>query len=507
MKIRHLPTGLLPAVILPALLVLSGCNLAPHYDRPTIAAPAAFKEAPVASIPSANWAPAQPQDESQRGKWWTIYGDPILNGLEEPLQVSNQTIIAAEANLRAARASVVAARSALFPVVTASPSFARVRSSQTLGTVTTAATPGTAPSPTGVTGTSSQSVLNEYSLPVQASYEVDLWGRVRNSIAASERSAEASAADLATALLSTQAEMAQDYFQLRALDAERSILDDTVGTYRQARDIVGTLFDSGIDSDEDVTRAQNQLDTAIAQATDTRVARAAYEHAIAVLLGKAPADFPLAAAPLTGQPPAVPAGVPSGLLERRPDIAAAERRVAAANSQIGVARAAYYPSLTLSAAGGWESTSLSQWFSLPSRFWSVGPELAGTLFDGGARRAATDQAKALRDQAVANYRETVLTAFQAVEDNLAALQILQREVVQEHTAVESSRHLLDLANNRFQIGIDSYVNVVTAQTALLSDRETEVQVQLRQMAASVSLVAALGGGWNPSRLNAPLPSG
>jgi NodT family efflux transporter outer membrane factor (OMF) lipoprotein len=481
----------LPPVFLAIVLGTAGCNLAPHYARPSIDAPRQFRESPPPSADAAaGWGTARPNDADARGRWWELYGDPSLNALEEQVELSNQTIRAAEANFRAARAAVASARSALFPTITTTPSFTRTRTSQNLK----AATGGTPAANT-------PALVNEYSLPIDASYEIDFWGRIRNGLAASRASAEASAADLATARLSTQAELAQDYFQVRAIDAEKQILDDTVASYRESLAETSALYRSGIDSEEDVARAQTQLNTAIAQATDFGVARAAYEHAIAVLIGKSPAGFALAVSPFTARPPSVPVGLPSNLLERRPDIAAAERRAAAANAEIGVARSAYFPKLLLGAAGGWQSSESSSWFDWPSRFWSLGPELAATLFDGGARRAQTEEARAAFDAAAANYRQTVLGAFQAVEDNLAALRVLDQEVKEQRTAVDSSRHLLDLANTRFKTGIDSYLNVITAQAALLSNRETEVQLQLRQMIASVSLVKAVGGGWTNTQLD------
>jgi NodT family efflux transporter outer membrane factor (OMF) lipoprotein len=464
----------------------AACNIAPKYSRPSVQTPSGFREVSSPAARGVAWTQARPGEEAMGGRWWKIYNDPGLDSLEEQVQVSNQTMVAAEANFRAARAAADSARSALFPAIGAAPSINRMRSSQTWNV-----TPGT----------SAPSIIsNEYSLPIETSYEIDVWHRVRNSASAGALAAQASAADLATALLGTQAELASDYFQLRALDAERSILDDTVASYRRTLEMTSTLFRTGIYSEEDLARAQTQFDTAVAQDTDIGVARSAYEHAIAVLIGKPPADFSLPVLPLAAAPPPIPVGLPSELLQRRPDIAAAERRVAAANAQIGIARAAYYPSLIIGATGGWESYGSSQWFEWPSRFWSVGPELAGTLFDGGARRAQTEEARAGFDQAVANYRQTVLGAFQAVEDNLAALRILEQEVGQQRTAVEASRHLLDLATTRYKTGIDSYLNVATAQTELLSNRQAEVQIQLRQMTCSVSLVMALGGGWNVSEL-------
>ncbi|MGC2660806.1 MAG: efflux transporter outer membrane subunit [Bryobacteraceae bacterium] len=507
-----------------AALVLASCNPAPKYSKPPAPAPTAYKETAPPEYKEGNgWKLAEPVDDKLRGKWWEIYNDPQLNALEEQVAGANQTIIAAEANYRVAKALVVSARSQLFPTISASPSYANSRFSQTskassvttTGGTTSSGSTGTTTTGTGTTGTgttgtttgtgtagnsSVKGAVNEYSLPFEASYTVDFWHRIRNQIAANAYAAQSSAADIGTAILSAQAQLADDYFQVRSLDTQRKILDDTVASYRQALELTRNLFNVGIDSDLDVAQAQTQLDTSIAQQTDLGVARATYEHAIAVLTGKPPADFALAVAPFNPNPPQVPVGVPSSLLERRPDIASAERTVASANASIGVARAAFYPNLTLSASGGFQTTSFTQWFNWPSRFWSVGPQLAQTLFDGGARRALNEEAQAQYDASVANYRETVLSAFQAVEDNLVSLRVLSQEAVQEHTAVLSAEHYLDLALTRYKTGVDSYLTVITAQTALLTNRETEVGVQLRQMTASVGLIEALGGGWDPNSL-------
>ena len=381
-----------------------------------------------------------------------MYKDPQLNALEAQVRMSNQSIIAAEANFRAARALVQSARSALFPLVTAAPSYTNSRFSSTAGSSAALVTGTTNSTGTGVGGRAS-SVINDFSLPIDVSYTVDLWHKVRNTIAANAASAQASAADIATALLSTQAELAQDYFEVRALDAEREVFRQTLDSYRRTYDLTVTLFQAGIDSDEDVAQARTQLDTATAQATDVGVSRAQYEHAIATLIGKPAAEFALPVAEFVPKPPPVPVALPSELLERRPDVAALERQIAAANAQIGVARAAYYPNLTLSASGGFESSSFVQWFTWPSRFWSVGPTLAQTLFDAGARRAATDQAQASYDASVANYRQTVLTDFQAVEDNLSTLRILAQEVGEQQAAIRSSSQYLDLALTRYKSGI------------------------------------------------------
>ncbi|HVU36312.1 MAG TPA: efflux transporter outer membrane subunit [Opitutaceae bacterium] len=475
------------AGLIGAVLGLAGCNLAPKYTRPAADVPAQYREATAPD--GVVWSPARPHDQAPRGAWWEAYADPELNELERQVRVSNETIKAAEANFRIARAAALSARSALWPTVSAAPSYTRSHASRTLESAS-----GSRPS------ASAPGAVDDFSLPFDLSYELDLWGRVRNSAAASGAAAQASAADLATATLSLQAELAQDYFEIRALDAERSIFDDTVRSYRESLQETQALYHSGIDSQEEVARAETQLNTAVAQATDLGVARAAYEHAIAVLVGKAPSQFRLAVAPLTARPPVTPAGLPSDLLLRRPDIAAAERRVAAANAQIGIARTAWFPRLTLGATGGWQSSSAAQWFEWPSRFWSVGPQLAAVLFDVGGRRAASEQARAAFDAATANYRQAVLGAFEGVEDNLAAERILDDEARQQRVAVQSSQQLLDLANTRFRLGIDSYLNVISAQTTLLSNRQTEVQIQLRQMLASIALVKSLGGGWNVSEL-------
>jgi NodT family efflux transporter outer membrane factor (OMF) lipoprotein len=520
-------------------LLLAGCNPAPRYAKPPATTPVAFKEAiPTEFKEGGGWKIAQPGDDKLGGNWWTVYSDPQLSALEEKVATSNQTVLQAEANFRAARALVVSSRSQLFPTLTAGPGYTNARSSATSrGIVTTGGsttttttttgntgtgTTGTGTSGTGTTGTGTNGtgtgtssgttngtaslpnsgVINNFSLPFDVSYTVDLWHKVRNTVAANEYSAQASAADLATSRLSIQAEVGQDYFEVRALDAERKIYEDTVANYRQQLQLIETLFNAGIDSDEDVAQAQTQLDTATAQLTDLGVSRATYEHALAVLTGQPPEGFALPPAPFVPKPPEVPVAVPSVLLERRPDIAGAERRVASANAQIGVARAAYYPDLTLSAAGGFQTSQFLEWFNWPSRFWSLGPSLSETLFDVGARRGATEQAEANYDAAVASYRGTVLTAFQAVEDNLSTLRILSQEVVQEHTAVNSANRYLDLSLTRFRNGVDSYLNVITAENTLLTNRQTEVQIELRQMTASVSLVMALGGGWD----NRQLPS-
>ena len=342
-------------------------------------------------------------------------------------------------------------------------------------------------------------VIDNFSFPFDASYTVDLWHRVRNTVAANAYSAQASAADIASSRIS-QAEVAQDYFEVRALNAQRKIYEDTVANYRHELKLVQTLCSAGIDSDEEVSQAQTQLDSATAQLTDVGVSRANFEHALAVLTGQRPSGFSLPVAPFDPKPPEVPLALPSVLLERRPDVASAERRIAAANAQSAVGRAAYYPNLALNASAGLQTSHFTQWFTWSSRFWSLGPTLSQTLFEVGGLRGVTEQAQANYDAAVASYRCTVRSAFQAVEDNLSTLRILSQEVIEEQTAVNSAGRYVRLSQSRFRAGVDSYLNVITAQNALLTNRQTELQIQLRQMTASVSLVMALGGGWDPAQI-------
>lgn len=499
-------------------LALCACNPASKYIRPTVPVPAAYKEsAPDQFKEGVGWKVASPSDDRIRPKWWEMYNDVALNRLEEQVAISNQTVIQAEANFRSARALVAQARSALFPTIGGSASYSRQHFPTTSrGYAVFSSTPGTSGSTTSgsttggttttTTGSSTSSggagigSFNEYSVAADISYSLDFWHRIRNTIAANRFAAQASAADVATALLTTQADLAQDYFEVRALDAEEGVLQDMLRNYRRTLELTESLFNTGIDSDLDVAEAKASFQTATAQATDVGVARAQYEHAIATLIGKPPAEFSLPVAPFLPNPPAAPIALPSEILQRRPDIAAAERLVAQQNAEIGVARAAYYPSVTLSASGGFESSSISNWLTWPARLWSLGPSLSETLLDFGARRAAVQESEAAYDAAAASYRQTVLSDFQAVEDNLAGLRILAAEVGQYHEAVESAAHYLDLSTELYRTGVDSYLNVVTAQNTLLTDRVTEVQAQLRRMAASVSLIMALGGGWDISQL-------
>lgn len=476
------------AVSLLGLILFKGCDKAPKYAKPTVPTPPSYKEiTPESFKETDNWKFAQPKDDVIRGTWWEMFNDPQLNALEEQVNISNQSIALADANFRAARAVVKESRSQYFPTVTTSPSIIRSRQSA-------------ATSQSNIAG---GRTLIDYSLPFDASWEPDLWGRIRNTVKVSASEAQATAADLVNVRLSVEAELAFDYYQLRALDAQKALLDSTVVAFQQQLELTRVRFQTGIASDEDVALAETQLATTQAQATDIGIVRAQLEHAIAMLTGQPASTFSLPFARMEAAPPPIPLGVPSQLLERRPDIAAAERRVAEANAEIGVTKAAFFPTLTLSAAAGLESTSIATWFTWPARFFSVGPTLAQTLFDKGKRSAVTEQARAQYDGTVAVYRQTVLTAFQEVEDNLAALRILSRELEQQNAAVASAQRTLSLANERYTSGIDSYLNVITAQTALLSNQRTAETLQMEQMTASVQLIKALGGGWNASQLPSP----
>ena len=472
-------------VSLIALVLFKSCDKAPKYVKPTVATPPAYKElSPDTFKETKDWKFARPNDAVIRGKWWEMFNDSQLNNLEEQANVANQNIAFADANFRVARALVRESRSQYFPTVTTSPSI--IASRQSGAATHSNVSPG-------------RQAVN-YTLPFDATWEPDFWGRIRNTVIASASEAQASAADLQNVRLSIEAELAFDYYQLRSLDAEQRLLDTTIAAYQQQLDLTHVRFETGIASDEDVAQAETQLKTTQAQATDLGIQRAQLEHAIAVLTGQAASTFSLSNTAVEEVPPAIPVGLPSQLLERRPDIAAAERRVAEANAEIGVTRAAFYPSLTLGATAGFESTSIASWFTWPARFFSLGPTLSQTLFDKGRRAAATEAARAQYDGTVASYRQTVLTAFQEVEDNLAALRILSRELDEQNAAVNASQRALLLSNERYKAGIDSYLNVITAQTTLLNNQRTAVSLQTQQMTASVQLIKALGGGWNESEL-------
>jgi NodT family efflux transporter outer membrane factor (OMF) lipoprotein len=474
-----------PAIIIIAAAALaSGCAVGPAYHRPDVPSSGAFKEAPPDG-----WKEAQPNDAIPRGRWWELYHDPQLNALEEQVNISNQNVLAALARYQEARDQIRIARSSLYPTVTASPSISVVH------TATTAAR-------SGVVSTGSATVV-DYALPVNFSYQADVWGGIRSGVNAATATAQASAADLENARLTYQSQLAEMYFELHGLDGDVDLLQRTVTLYEQSLKLTQDRFELGVVSGADVAQAKTQLATTRAQLVDLGVARAQYEHAIAVLVGKPPADVTIDSQVLTMPPPPIPIGVPSALMERRPDITRQERTVAAANAQIGVATAALYPVLSLVASGGFESTSLAKWFTLPSRFWSVGPELAATLFDAGKRRAQVNLTEAQYDEQVANYRQTVLTAFQQVEDQLAALRILEQETAAERDAAEAAAEALDIANAQYTAGTTDYLQVITTQSAALQAQKALIDVLTRRLTASVLLVEALGGGWDVSQLPSP----
>ena len=473
---------------------LTGCNVGPKYHSPPVNPPAAYKELTPDDYKNTDgWKVAQPKDDALRGKWWEIFGDPQLNALEEKVNVSNQNIAAAAASFFAARALVKEARSQLFPTVTTTPAITVQRPSATVSS-------GKA----GGSTSSSTGTFTDSTFPFDATWQPDLFGRIRNTIKSAAYAAQASAADLENTRLTVQADLAIDYFELRGQDALKQLLDSTVVTYQQSLDFTKAQYETGIGADEAVAEAETQLEATQAQDVALGIQRAQFEHAIAMLAGQPASTFSLPVEPLTSSPPAIPIGVPSQLLERRPDIAEAERLMAQANAQIGIARAAYYPTVTLSAAAGLESSVIASWFTWPSRFFSVGPAAAETIFDAGLRRATMEQFRAQYDETVANYRQTVLTAFQQVEDNLASLRILSGELQYQDRAVKSAQKTLAIAQDRYKLGIDPYLNVLTAQTGLLSNQETAVNLRIQQMMASGGLIEALGGGWNSSQL--PLPA-
>jgi NodT family efflux transporter outer membrane factor (OMF) lipoprotein len=467
------------------VVMLNGCMVGPKYGRPTVESPPAYKEQTARDAhESGEWKKAQPSETITRGKWWEVFHDSSLNALEERVNISNQNLKTAEAQFRQARAAVRLNRAGFYPTVTAGPTVTISHPS-----VNRSFRPSTT-APT----------FADYVLSGDLSYEIDAWGRVRRMVEESVSNAQASAADLETLRLSAQSDLAVDYFMLRGLDAERQLLESTVAAYQKSLELTTNRHNNGVASGVDVAQAKTQLETTRAQLVDLGVQRAQLEHAIALLVGAPASSFSIPPSPISGPPPQIPAGVPSELLERRPDIAAAERSVAAANAGIGVAKAAYYPVLSLVASLGFESTHVANWFSWPSHLWSVGPSLIQTVFDGGRRHAASDQAQAVYDATVATYRESVLTAFQQVEDNLAALRVLAEEAQAQDSAVKAAEKSLDLSVNRYKGGIATYLEVALAQAAALANQRTSVDILNRQMTASVLLIKALGGGWDTSRL-------
>jgi NodT family efflux transporter outer membrane factor (OMF) lipoprotein len=474
----HLPVELL--LLVAGVLSVAGCSVGPKYKTPTATAqmPPAYKE-------MGDWKTAQPNDQNLGGNWWEIFQDSQLNDLEQQINVSNQNLKAATAQYQQARAVLRYNRADYYPTLTADPSAARERFSANRSPRN--------PTFNGVT-------FYDFTVPLNLSYETNAWGRVSRNVEFYREQAQVSAADLAVVNLSMHAELAVDYFAARALDAEEKLLLDTVKQYEQALQLNEDRYHGGIASEVEVEQARTILETTRAQAVDVGVARAQYEHAVAVLIGKPPANFGLPPLPLTTPPPPIPVGVPSELLERRPDIAAAERQVAGANTQIGLAKLAYYPLINLTASGGFDSGAITTLLQGPSAIWSVGAAAAFTVFDVGRRRALSDEAKTGYDYTVANYRQTALTAFQQVEDNLAALRILEQEAGVQAGAVQAAERSLDLSVTRYEGGVTSYLEVITAQNAALADELTAVNILGRRMASAVLLVQALGGGWDRSSL-------
>ena len=455
---------------------LAGCAAGPDYVRPQLEAPAQFKE-------MQGWRPAEPRDALPRGSWWTMFGDRELDALMARVDLSNQTLRAAEARFRQSRALADQARAALFPALSANASATRSKS------------PSLSNQPSFAVG-----AVNNYNVALNTSWELDVWGRVRRSVEAGEASWQASAAELEAARLSAYAALAQNYFALRVADATRQVLEDTVAAYERTLELTRNRYAAGVAARVDVVQAEVQWKSAQAQLIDVGVERAQLEHAIALLVGEAPAAFSIERAPFAASMPAIPVGLPSELLERRPDIAAAERNAAAANARIGVAQAAFFPTITLSGAAGFRSTDSANLFTTPSRFWSLGGALAQAVFDGGLREAQKEQAIAVYDEDAATYRQTVLTAFQEVEDNLAALRILEEEARLQDEVVQAARHALELTTNQYKAGIVSYLNVISAQTTLLSNERTASSLLGRRLTASVALVKASGGGWSAESL-------
>jgi NodT family efflux transporter outer membrane factor (OMF) lipoprotein len=494
--------------------LLAGC-VGPKYVVPKVDTPTAFKESSPAAYAGADpgaWQPALPQDAALKGKWWEVFNEPELNALEEQLNINNQNIAQFFQNFMAARAQVGIARADYFPTLTTSPSASRVHSSSALGnsvsvnggattgtgtgTTTTGTTTGTGTS----VGSTSGSTINEFQMPFDVSWEPDLWGRVRNQVHEARYAAQVSAADLENERLTEQAALAEFYFQLRGQDSLQDIDNKTIEAQRESLELTQVLLETGIDSPEDVAQAEVTLANTQATAVGVATNRAIYEHAIAMLIGRPASDFSMPVGVLTTPVPAVPVDIPSKLLQRRPDVAAAERTMAEANALIGVETTAYYPTLNLTAGGGWEATVLSSLFTAPARFWSLGATASETIFDGGLRSSTLRQYNAQFNADVAIYRQTILTAFQQVEDYIATVRVLSQQIERQQAAVAAAQRFLDLATSRYQTGIDPYLNVLTAQNTLLGDQQTEVSLRVSEMTAAVQLIQALGGGWDLGQL-------
>src|SRR5712672_3711106 len=470
-----------------SLLGLLGCNVGPRYLRPAVPAPSAFKESGPQQAPDGTvWKPAQPQDTMLRGKWWEIYQEPELNSLEEKLNISNQNIARAFEDFMAARAQVQQVRSAYYPTVSVGPSYARNRSSQ---------------SQTNASSLSKGNPNNNtFNLPFDVAWEPDLWGRVRNTVRQSANAAQVSAADLENQRLAEQANLAGFFFELRGQDALQGLFQKTVEKDRQSLDLPRVLYKTGLNNDEAVAQAEITLKSSQAAATNAGIARARFEHAIALMVAEPASTFSVPVRSLTTQVPDIPVSLPSDLLERRPDIAAAERTMAEANALIGVQKAAYYPTLSITGTAGFEASKFSKWMTSPSRYWSVGPTASETIFDGGLRKSTMAQYTALYNADVASYKQTVLVAFQQTEDSLSSLRLLTQQIEQQQETVASAQRSFDVAIARYTTGLDPYLNVFTAQAILLANQQTVIMLRVQQMTSSVQLIESLGGGWDVDQL-------
>jgi NodT family efflux transporter outer membrane factor (OMF) lipoprotein len=523
MNIRRQIT--LAATVATTFTLVAGC-VGPAYVKPKADTPTAFKEGSPAAYQGADpgaWQPAQPQDAALKGKWWEVFGEPELNDLEDQLNINNQNIAQFFQNFMAARAQVGIARAAYFPTLTTSPGATRTHSSKALGNGVAVNNGATGSGTTGNTGTTTTgggttttgtstgagsvagtagSTFNEFQMPFDVSWEPDLWGRVRYTVLEARYAAQVSAADLENERLTEQAALAEFFFQLRGQDALQDLYNQTIDADKKSVELTKVLFETGIDSDEDVAQAEVTLANNEATAVGIATNRAIYEHAIAMLIGKPASDFAMPVKVLTTPVPSVPVDIPSKLLQRRPDIAAAERTMAEANALIGVETAAYYPTLDLTAGGGWEASAISTLFTAPARFWSLGASASETIFDGGLRSSTLRQYNAQFKADVASYRQTILAAFQQVEDYIATVRVLSQQIERQKRAVNAAQRYLDIATTRYKTGIDPYLNVITAQTTLLTDQQTEVTLRVSEMTAAVQLIQALGGGWDTGQLPA-----
>jgi NodT family efflux transporter outer membrane factor (OMF) lipoprotein len=487
LKLNYLP---LAGSALLLCSLLTACTPGPKYQAPAPPALAAksYKESTVNFQDAEGWKVASPQDAMLHGKWWEIFNDPELNGYEDQLDINNQNIKQFFENLMVARAEIREARAQYWPTVTTGPSWNRSKTSGNLGRSSTA---------------NAGSTASTWSFPLDVSWTPDFFGKIRNEVREAQSAAQVSAADLENERLIEQATLAETFFELRGQDALQKTLDDTVEADKKDLELTKSLYDTGIDDYLAVAAAQSTLKSAESAALNVGVLRAQYEHAIATLLGKSASDFSIPVKPLLMTPPPIPTGIPSQLLERRPDVAAAERTLAEANATIGIGYGAFFPSVTLTASGGFEASTLEHAFDWPSRFWSIGPSVSQLIFDGGLYRAELQQYTATYNADVAIYRQTALTAFQQVEDELAATRILSQQVLRQREAVDAAQTTLDLEMGRFQSGIDPYIDVTTAQVTLLSDQQTLVSIQIQEAVASIELIQALGGGWDRSQLATP----